>query len=73
MFTLPSSPFIINSSTPLSHWYQSDPLPQDLFTFLFTDFLEEKRGNKKLTFSLVCDKGSYTGTFLVIFPCISVL
>jgi hypothetical protein len=39
-------------------------------TLLFSNFVEENTRQKKMTYFLVCDKGSYTGSFLVIFPCI---
>jgi hypothetical protein len=56
---------------PLSHWYHTPTLSRTCSTFLFSDFVEEKR--KKNNILLVYDKGGYTESFLVIFPCIYVL
>jgi hypothetical protein len=51
------------------------PYLQDLFSLLFSNFVEEKRNKekrKKVTFLPASDKGSYTSYFLEIFPCIYV-
>jgi hypothetical protein len=59
------------SSTSPSYWYQPPPPPRDCSALLFSNFVEKEK-KKKMTFLLVGGKGSYTGSFLVIFSCMYV-
>jgi hypothetical protein len=59
---------------PTSDWYQHSPPPSMTWSaLLFSDFVEEKKKDKKITQLLLWNKDSYTGNFHVIFPCIYVL
>jgi hypothetical protein len=69
----PYSPSYPLSLLPLHfHWYQQ-PSPPTPWAGPFLPFFLRFFRRKKMTFLLVWDKGSYTGIFLVIFPCIYVL
>jgi hypothetical protein len=55
--------------------YQPSSQRRPCSSLLFSDFIEQKREKikRKTSFLLVWDKGNYTGSFLVIFPCVYVL
>jgi hypothetical protein len=59
-----SSSYLLSPPPP---YIGTPPAPAPCRTFM------QKRKEKKITFLLVCDKSSYTGNFLVIFPCIYVM
>jgi hypothetical protein len=67
LFLFPTSP---------AHWYLLPP-SRTCFALLFSDFVEEKRENIKRKekcdfFAFFEIKIAYTGSFLVIFPCMYV-
>jgi hypothetical protein len=72
VFAVYSSTFPPFLPPPPFHWYSPFPKP-DLFCLPGLSFCRRKRKNNKMTFLLLWDKGSYIGSFLVIFPCIYVL
>jgi hypothetical protein len=56
------------------HWFQPTPPNRTCSTLLLSNFEEEKKEEtKKMTFLLVSDKGSYIGSFFVIFACMHAL
>jgi 1,4-dihydroxy-2-naphthoate octaprenyltransferase len=70
--------YYIHSSTPLPQYLPlllvpALPLGSACSSLLFSDFLREKEKIKCKNGILASDKGSYTGRFLVIFPCMYVL
>jgi hypothetical protein len=68
-FFTPNSPsYPLSLLPPHLPQVPTPPTPGRLCSaFLFSDFVEEK----KITFLFVWDKGSFTGTFLMIFLCIT--
>jgi hypothetical protein len=73
--------FLLTLLLPLpsypSQWCQPPSNPrQELFCPPVIWFCRRKKikdKKKNTTFLLVCDKGGYTGSFLVILPCVCVL
>jgi hypothetical protein len=63
-------PFL-SLSLPPSSLSPTFPLPRTYSSLLPLILIEEKR--KKMAVLLVYNKGSHTGSFLVIVPCIYVL